>query len=143
MDYFKQAHVTYHTRYHIVFPTKYRRGILRKGLGAYVVIILKRLTKQFPDVVIVEAKADIDHLHMCVTIPPKYAVSDIVQYLKGASARAMRRQFPFLNNVYYGADGIWSDGYFVSTTGITEAIIRRYVQEQGREDMGQATLGLE
>lgn len=54
----------------------------------------------------------------------------------------MRRKFAFFNNVYYGADGMWSDGYFVSSVGINEQTIRRYIERQGLEDGGQATLAL-
>ncbi len=142
MEYFKQAHVTYHCRYHLVFVTKYRRRLFKPGIDRYATTVLTRLTRKFPDVVVVEAETDLDHVHLLVTIPPKYAVAEVVQYLKGASARYIRKRFPFINKVYWGADGIWSDGYFVSTTGINEAIIRRYVQNQGKEDSGQATLDL-
>jgi len=103
---------------------------------------MKRITRQYPEVEIIEAKADEDHIHLLVSIPPKYAVSEVVRYLKGYSARAMRRQFQFMNNVFYGADGIWSDGYFVSTVGVDEETIRNYIEHQGQEDSGQAKLAL-
>ena len=81
-------------------------------------------------------------MHLFVSIPPKYSVSEVVGRLKGGSAHAMRRKFKFLENVYYGADGMWSDGYFVSTVGVNEEVIKRYIKQQGLEDGGQAKLVL-
>ena len=112
------------------------------GLGAYVATTMKRVTKFYPEVEILEAKADEDHIHLLISIPPKYSVSEVVKYLKGYSARAMRRNFKFIDNVFYGSDGIWSDGYFVSTVGIDEDTIKNYIEHQGEEDNGQATLEL-
>ena len=142
MEYRKQSHALYYARYHLVFVTKYRRKVLKDGMGAYLMLAMRSVTRKFPDVTIIEQNTDMDHIHILVSIPPKYAVSGIVGHLKGASAHAMRRQFPFLTKVYYGADGIWSDGYFVSTIGADEATIRKYIEYQGREDGGQAMLEL-
>ena len=96
----------------------------------------------FPEVEILEQNTDKDHIHQLVSIPPKYSVAEVVKYLKGKSAYAMRRKFPSLNQVYYGADGIWSDGYFVSTVGVNEETIRHYIESQGLEDSGQVRLVL-
>ena len=142
MEYRKQAHAVYYAEYHLVFVTRYRRKILKEGIGVYLMECMKNVTKKFPEVEILNQNTDIDHIHQLVCIPPKYAVSDIVQYLKGKSAFMMRRKFPFLDNVYYGADGIWSDGYFVSTVGVNEEMIRRYIDRQGLEDSGQVRLVL-
>lgn len=140
MEYRRLAHCTYHAQYHVVIGTKYRRKILKDGMGRYVLILMKRVTRIFPEVAILEQNSDQDHVHMLLSIPPKYAVSDVVGYLKGQSARAMRKEFPWLSRVYYGADGIWSDGYFVSTTGVNEEIIKRYIELQGLEDSGQSKI---
>ena len=109
-------------------------------MGAYLVKILNASRRIFPDIEILEANTDEDHVHLLISIPPKYSVAQIVQHLKGRSAHAMREKFLFLNNVYYGTDGIWSDGYFASTVGLDEAMIRRYIEYQGKEDSGQVTL---
>ena len=137
MEFFKQAHATYYCRYHLVFNTKYRRRILKPGIAVYCKAVMRRITRIFPDVAILEINSDEDHVHLFVSIPPKYTVSEVVGRMKGGSARALRRKFKFLENVYYGADGIWSDGYFVSTVGCVEATIQRYIQRQGQEDKGQ------
>ena len=83
---------------------------------------------------------DIDHVHILLSIPPKLSVSEVVRMIKAKTGAVMRKRFPFLDKVYWGVDGIWSIGYFVSTVGITEETIRRYVQMQGTEDSGQAKL---
>ena len=140
MELFKQAHATFYARYHLIFATKYRRHILKPGMLKYCTTIMRRITRIFPDVAIMESNGEEDHVHLFVSIPPKYSVSEVVAKLKGGSAHAMRRKFNFLNNVYYGADGMWSDGYFVSTVGVNEEIIKRYIQQQGLEDGGQAKL---
>jgi putative transposase len=65
-----------------------------------------------------------------------------VSLIKANTARDMREKFPFLNKVYWGSDGIWSIGYFISTVGVNESVIRRYIEQQGQEDSGQAQLEL-
>ena len=140
MELRKQAHATYYAQYHLVFTTKYRRKVLKHGMGAFLRILLHRITRAYPEVQILESNTDEDHVHLLVSIPPKLSVAEVVQRIKGASAHAMRKKFPFLDKVYYGADGIWSDGYFVSTVGIDEGIIRKYIEMQGREDGGQVKL---
>jgi len=73
-------------------------------------------------------------------IPPKYSVSEVVNVLKANTSRAIKEKFEFLKKVYWDGRGIWSKGYFVSTVGIEERIIKRYVEMQGKEDAGQAEL---
>lgn len=64
-------------------------------------------------------------------------VGSVVRIIKANTARDLKKKFTFLQNVYYGTDGIWSEGYFVSTSGISEDILRRYIRFQGEEDAGQ------
>ena len=75
-----------------------------------------------------------------MVIPPKYAVSMVVETLKKNTSRELSQKFRFLKQVYWDNEGIWSKGFFVSTVGINEAIIRKYVQQQEKEDTGQAQL---
>jgi len=75
-------------------------------------------------------------------IPPKYAVSQVVNRIKVNTSRQMKQKFSFLEKVYWGTQSVWSTGYFVSTVGVGEAVIRNYVAMQGREDTGQAELDL-
>ena len=85
-----------------------------------------------------EINTDVDHVHILLSSPPKLSVSEVVKIIKAKTGLFMRKKFAFLDKVYWGVGGIWSAGHFVSTTGINEAIIRKYVQMQGKEDSGQA-----
>ena len=142
MDYRKQAHAVYYTRYHIVVSTKYRRKILKAGVGDYLKKLVHQVNRIHPDIEVLEVNTDVDHLHLLMSIPPKYSVSEVVNMVKANSGRKVREKFPHLNKVYWGVTGIWSTGYFVSTVGIHESTVRNYVQMQGKEDRGQAELGL-
>ena len=104
---------------------------------------MKTITRYYPDIVVHEINTDLDHVHLLVSIPPKYAVSKAVNLLKSNSAHAMRKKFPFLQTMYH-AEGIsfWSPGYFVSTVGINEDIIKKYIEHQGEDDKGQVKLVL-
>ena len=140
MDYNKQGHSVYYTRYHLVVSTKYRKKILRDGFGDYLKKLVIGIGRQSPEIEVIEVNTDVDHVHILLSIPPKFSVSEIVKILKAKTGLAMRRKFPFLDKVYWGTGGIWSVGYFVSTVGITEEVIRKYVKMQGQEDSGQAKL---
>lgn len=94
------------------------------------------------EVEILEINHDIDHVHILMSIPPKMRVSDVVRTFKSHTGRHMKKKFEYMRKAYWGADGIWSDGYFVSTVGIEEGIIKRYIETQGKEDIGQAELEL-
>lgn len=142
MELRRQAHCVYRCEYHLVFVSKYRRKIFNDGSFAYFKEIMKKLRDDIPEVLILEMNHDIDHIHMLVSIPPKMRVSDVVRYVKSQSGRLMKRKFEYMRKAYWGSDGIWSDGYFVSTIGVDEAVIRRYIEKQGQEDSGQATLEL-
>ena len=94
----------------------------------------------YPDIVIKEANCDEDHIHLLMVIPPKRAVSWVVNVLKANTARLMRKKYEFLKYQYGKKAGIWSAGYFVSTVGVDEDVIANYIKYQGKEDQGQAKL---
>jgi len=83
---------------------------------------------------------DLDHIHLYIIIPPKYAVSKVVETIKSNISKALKIKFTFLKRVYWDDKGIWAKGYFVSTVGINEKIIKEYVKMQEKEDTGQAEL---
>lgn len=143
MKYIKAAHTVYRTQYHIVIVTKYRRKILVDGVEKYLKKKLEEVRKHYPEWRYIEVGIDKDHVHLHMMIPPKYAVSDVVRTLKINTGKKLRKKFDFINKVYWGVEGVWSDGYFVTTVGIDENIIKRYVAMQGREDAGQAELELD
>ena len=96
--------------------------------------------RQIPEIDIMEVNTDKDHLHMLLSIPHRLSVSEFVKEIKAKTGLYMRRRFPFLDEVYWGRGGIWSRGYFVSTVGISECTIGKYIEMQGKEDSGQALL---
>ena len=142
MEYRRQGHCIYHAQYHIVMTTKYRRKVLRSGVKEYLLTKIHEISKHYPEIAVLEANTDEDHIHLLVSIPPKISVSHVVNLLKSNTGRAMRKRFAFLDKVYWGEDGIWSDGYFVSTVGVNEQTVLRYIALQGSEDKGQAKLEL-
>jgi putative transposase len=132
-----QAHVAYQTQYHIVWIPKYRRRIFVEGVKEYLEKTIQTIvSERYPDVYIVELNIQIDHVHALIEIPPKYSVSSVVGYIKGATARSMRMHFEFLRR----ARGLWSDGFFVGTVGVNEATIKQYIRYQDKQERGQATL---
>ena len=140
MKYKKQGHCVYYTTYHIVVTTKYRRKVIKGGMGAYLRKSILSIQRKYPEIQILQANTDEDHIHVLMSIPPKMCVSQVVNLIKSNTGRLMRKKFTFLNQVYKKTPGIWSVGYFVSTTGIDESIVQRYIEYQGREDSGQVQL---
>jgi len=125
-----------------VFATKYRRKIFNDGVFAYMLERMKELMEHYPEIDILEINHDQDHIHLLVSIPPKMSVSKVVGIIKANTSREIKAKFPFLKKVYWGTDAIWSPGYFVSTVGVNEQVIQKYIQLQGQEDSGQAQLVL-
>ena len=136
----KSAHSVYRTQYHIVWVTRYRRKILNKGVEKYLETKLLEVRKYYPDWEYEAIGMEEDHIHLHMVIPPKYAVSMVVETIKKNTSRELSKKFRFLKQVYWDNDGIWSRGFFVSTVGINESVIRKYVEMQGKEDTGQAQL---
>ena len=117
--------------------------MLKKGIKSYLHKKLLEVRKFYPDWHFDEIGIDVDHIHLHMVIPPRYSVSKVVNVLKSNTSRALKKKFShYLKKVYWDGGGIWSKGFFVSTVGIDEEIIRRYVQKQGEEDAGQAQLEL-
>lgn len=136
-DYRKQYHAVYHCKYHLVLPTKYRREIFNKGITEYIKLKIQEIKKYYPELDFEKVSTDKDHLHLLASIPPKMSVGSVVRIIKANTSRELKQKFPFLKQVYWGADGIWSEGYFVSTTGINEEVIKKYIDAQQKEDLGQ------
>ena len=137
MEYRKLSHCVYYCSYHLVLSTKYRRQIFNEGIGEYLASKLEEIKKYYPELSFEKFNHDKDHIHLLVSIPPKMSVGSVVRIIKANTSKGMKERFPFLKKVYWGTDGIWSEGYFVSTTGINEAIIRKYIDAQGKEDVGR------
>jgi len=117
--------------------TKYRRQILNEGIFAYFKKKLAEVTEHYPLVWITEVNYDKDHVHMLISIPPTMSVGQVVGIIKQNTSRELKQKFPMLREVYWGTDAIWSEGYFVSTVGIAEGVMKTYIEEQGKKDAGQ------
>jgi putative transposase len=142
MDIRKQGHCAYQCEYHLVIVSKYRWKIFNEGSFKYFEMIMGQVKESLPEIRVLTMNHDIDHIHMHLSIPPKIRVSDGVRTIKSISGRLMKKKFEYMRKAYWGSDGIWSDGYFVSTVGINDDVIRRYIERQGEEDRGQAQLVL-
>jgi putative transposase len=122
------AHTVWECKYHIVWVPKRRRkivyGKLRQELGT----ILRRLCA-YKGVVVIEGKLCMDHIHVCLAIPPKYSVSTIVGYLKGKSAIIVFEKYSRLKKNFRG-HSFWARGYYVSTVGLDESKVREYIRNQ-------------
>ncbi|TAN45527.1 MAG: IS200/IS605 family transposase [Rhodospirillales bacterium] len=136
-DYRKTQHCVYVCDYHLILPTKYRREIINPGLFGYLKRKLLEIATHYPRMFFKTMYHGTDHLHLLVSIPPQMSVGSVVRLIKTNTARGLKQQFPFLKAVYWGTDSIWSEGYFVSTVGINESVIRQYIELQGKEDAGQ------
>lgn len=138
----RTSHAVFQCDYHLVWPTKYRCKVLNEGALAYLKDVLKAIPEHYPELFIKEVNTDQDHIHILISIPPQIAVGKVVGIIKANTSRALNQKFPFLREAYWHGRSLWSAGYFVSTVGINEEIIRRYIQQQGQEDAGQAKLEL-
>ena len=140
--YRRMSHVVFACDFHLVWPTKYRRDIFNEGVQGYLKEFLRSWPEHHPDVILKEANTDKNHIHILASIPPNKSVGMVVRTLKSVTANALNNQFPHLKKIYWGTNSIWSAGYFVSTVGINEEIIRRYIENQGKDDAGQTNCKL-
>lgn len=140
-EYRRTSHSVYLCDYHIVFPTKYRYSVITTELWEYLYGKLIEVTEHYPKIYLKEANHDKDHIHLLISIPPQMSVGSVIRLLKTNTARQIKEKFPILKKQYWGTDSLWSEGYFVSTVGITTETIKRYIENQGDLDAGQkATL---
>ena len=131
-DYQSLSHTKWDCKYHVVFIPKYRRKVLygkvRRALGP----VLHELARQ-RESEILEGRLVQDHVHMMIRIPPKHSVSAVVGYIKGKSAIRMARDFMGRHQNYRGYH-FWARGFFVSTVGLDEDVIRKYIRDQEEND---------
>ena len=128
-------HSVYQVLYHIVWGTKYRRKFLKHYVRSELVKVLYFSQKRHPDWYFHQINAGDDHVHLLMEIPPNRAVATVVQELKSCSSLYLRNKFKFINQIY-NHSGIWSTGYFVSTVGLNEDNIRKYIERQNNFDIG-------
>ena len=125
-------HTTWDCKYHIVWIPKYRRKSLYGDLRRYLGEVFTELSMQ-KESRVVEGHLMEDHVHMVASIPPKYAVSQVVGFIKGKSAIHIARKFSGHKRNFTGQN-FWARGYFVSTVGKDEQAVREYIRQQEAED---------
>jgi len=132
------SHVRWECKYHVVIIPKYRKkrlyGKFRKRVGA----VIRDLCRQ-RGIEVLEGHLLPDHIHMCLSIPPKYSVAHTIGFIKGKSAVRIHRQI--LGNARVTGLHFWARGYCVSTVGLDEEVIRKYIRDQDAFDMRQGELG--
>lgn len=125
-------HTTWDCKYHIVWIPKYRRKLLYGDLRKYLGEVFRELSMQ-KESSVVEGHLMADDVHMVVSIPPKYAVSQVVGFVKGESGIYIARTFPGHSRNFTGQN-FSARGYFVSTVGKDEQVVREYIKQQEAED---------
>ncbi|MCL4558956.1 MAG: IS200/IS605 family transposase [Deltaproteobacteria bacterium] len=130
--YRKSSHTVYDIKYHIVWITKYRKPILKKEIGERVREIIRQICKT-NEVEIIKGHVSKDHVHILVSVPPHISVSRLVQALKGKTSHEMMMEYRSLNRVFWGRH-MWARGYFVASSGnVTDEVVMKYIEEQGKE----------
>ena len=131
-EYESLSHTKWECKYHVVFIPKYRRKTLYKELRRHVGAVFRALAEQ-RECHIEEGHMRDDHVHMMISIPPKYSVAQVIGYIKGKSAIHIARTFMGKPRNFVGQH-FWARGYYVSTVGRDETTIREYIQGQEAED---------
>lgn len=130
--YSSASHSLYHTRYHLVWITKYRYAVLTPAMRLRIREITRQICQQM-GVTIIDGVLSKDHVHLFVEIPPKHSVSDFMRRVKGCTSRKIQQEFPELRKRYWGRR-FWARGYFCTTSGnITSDIIRNYIAQHQEE----------
>ena len=141
MDEFESlSHTKWECKYHVVFIPKCRRKTLYEGLRPYLGEVFRRLAQQ-KESRIEEGHLCADHVHMMIAIPPKYAVCQVIGFIKGKSAIHLARVYGERKRKFVG-QSFWARGYFVSTVGRDETVIREYIRNQEKEDQRLDQLSL-
>ena len=134
------AHTKWECKYHIVFAPKYRRQVIYGKIKYDIGQMLRKLC-EYKGVEIIEAEACKDHIHMLVSIPPKYSVAQIMGYLKGKSSLMIFEKYANLK-YKYGNRHFWCRGYYVSTVGRNKRAIQEYIRNQLQEDHAEDQMSI-
>jgi len=136
--YRRLSHVVYQCTYHVVWVPKYRYRILT-GAVAELMDRDIRLLCEWKDVEVLELSVQVDHIHALFSIPPKISISTFMGFLKGKLAIKVMKSYPRLRKKPYWGNHFWGRGYFVSTVGLNEDLIRRYVKYQEEQEQREET----
>jgi putative transposase len=129
-------HSVYQLQFHIVWGTKYRRKILKPYVREELWKSFKKLQRKYPQWYYHQINTDQDHVHLLIELPPTDSLAWCVQQLKATTSRDLRNKFEFIRSMSED-NGVWSVGYFVSSVGLNENQIKKYIERQGKHDLGQ------
>ena len=132
-------HGAYHHEFHVVWIPKYRKKILKGEIRKFIEKRLFDVQDYHPDVEVEKYSIQQDHIHLIIIIQPKYSVSNIIGKIKANTSREIRKRFSWVKKIYWRNE-FWSPGFFTSTVGINEDVIKRYVEFQEKNDKGQLQL---
>ncbi len=138
----RASHCVYDTKYHLVWAPKYRQWILQGE-------VRERVRELFDEIAghhgfeLAEWEVDKTHVHLFLSFPPRYSIAEVVRIFKAVSARAIRAEFPGVQQELWGAE-FWEDGYFVRTVGdkVTAEVIRKYIRFHEERKAGPEQLDL-
>ena len=134
------AHTKWECKYHIVFAPKYRRKIIFGKIRQDIGQMLRKLC-DYKGIEIIEAESGVDHIHMLLSIPPKYSVAQIMGYLKGKNSLMIFEKYANLK-YKYGNRHFWCRGYYVSTVGANKKAIQEYIRNQLQEDYAEDQISI-
>ena len=134
-DWQSQAHVKWECKYHVVIVPKYRKKVMYGKLRHQIGEVFRQLCRQ-KGIELLQGHAMVDHVHMLLSVPPRYSIAMTIGYLKGKSAIRIHRDYSKVRGTLFGRS-FWSRGYCVSTVGFDEESIRRYIEEQEEHEKRQ------
>lgn len=129
-------HSAYQLQYHLVWGTRYRRKWLKDYVKKEFASACYAVVKKYPTLYIHSLNTDEDHVHIQIEIPPNLSIAAVVQAIKIESSKRIKQRFKFVRSIYIDGS-IWSVGYFVSSIGLDEERIKRYIAYQGKQDLGR------
>lgn len=133
MDVNKASHCAYQTHYHIVFPVKYRKSLLRAEIASEIKALAGEIGERY-EIEFERIGCDENHIHILCSFHPKYSIGEVVRKFKSITARELFRKFPEIKRELWGGE-FWSDGYYVATVGEggNWDVVEKYVRQQGQE----------
>jgi len=133
--YRRSSHTVYDIKYHFVWIPKYRFRVLEGEIKSRLEVLISQVCEGM-EILLIEGRVNIDHVHVCLSVPPKYAPSAVMKAIKGKTSEMLFREFPELRRRYWGQH-FWGRGYFVSTVGIDEETIKEYIRNQQEDDTAE------
>lgn len=128
-------HSVYKLQYHIVWGTRYRRKYIKDYVKREIIYCFGIIEKDYPTLHIETINTGSDHVHLQIEIPPNIAIAAVTQIFKARSSLLLKRKFKFIREMYLDGS-IWSVGYYVSSVGLNEGMVKKYIEYQGKKDSG-------